>query len=85
MVSSTSPRTPAAGSGRAPGSSTIAGVRSRYAKIRANSASEVCTSSATRSRLTIGNSSRVCSVVNATSVPADSSPLLPPAVSPATR
>ena len=37
--------------------------------MRPNSASDVCTSSDTRSRLTIGNSSRVCSVVNATSVP----------------
>ena len=38
--------------------------------MRANRASEVCTSSETRSRLTVGNNSRACSVVNATIVPA---------------
>ena len=37
--------------------------------MRSNSASELCTSSWTPSRLPIGKNSRVCSVVNATSVP----------------
>ena len=51
----------------------MAGTRSRYSKIRWNRAKEVWTSSATRSRLITGKSSRVCSVVNATIVPALSS------------
>ena len=42
---------------------------SRYSKIRSNSASELCTSIWTPSRLPIGKNSRVCSVVKATSVP----------------
>ena len=37
--------------------------------MRPNSASEVCTSRPTDSSDWIGNSSRVCSVVNATTVP----------------
>ena len=43
--------------------------RSRYSKIRSNSASEDSTSVCTPSSDWIGNSSRVCSVVNATTVP----------------
>jgi hypothetical protein len=43
--------------------------RSRYSKIRPKSASEVCTSRPTESSDWIGNSTRVCSVVNATTVP----------------
>ena len=38
--------------------------------MRANSAPEVCTSSATRMRPMSGISSRACTVVNATIVPA---------------
>ena len=37
--------------------------------MRSKSASEICTSIWTPSRLPIGKKSRVCSVVNATSVP----------------
>ena len=37
--------------------------------MRSKSASELCTSSWTPSRLPIGKNSRVCRVVNATSVP----------------
>ena len=37
--------------------------------MRSNSASDDCTSICTPSRLPIGKKSRVCSVVNATSVP----------------
>ena len=37
--------------------------------MRSKSASDDCTSSCTPSRLPIGKKSRVCSVVNATSVP----------------
>ena len=37
--------------------------------MRANIASDVCTSRPTESSDCIGNSSRVCSVVNATTVP----------------
>ncbi len=51
-------------------------------KIRANRASEVCTSSQTRSRLTVGNSSRVCRVVEATIVPAVTVTPLPVAMMP---
>ena len=43
--------------------------RSRYSKIRSNSASEASMSAWTPSSDWIGNSSRVCSVVNATTVP----------------
>ena len=47
--------------------------------MRRNSASEVCTSSATRMRETIGIMSRLCRVENATRVPADSTvPPTPP-------
>lgn len=58
--------------------------------MRSNSASEVCTSTLTRSSDTVGNSSRVCRVVNATIVPAVSvlpAPArnTPPIDSPATR
>ena len=43
--------------------------RSRYSKIRSNSASDASTSAPVESRLWIGNSSRVWSCVNATTVP----------------
>jgi hypothetical protein len=43
--------------------------RSRYSKIRPNSASEVWTSIPTPSSDCSGKKRRVCSVVNATSVP----------------
>jgi hypothetical protein len=42
---------------------------SKYSKMRSNSASEDCTSSWTFSSPPIGKKRRVCSVVNATSVP----------------
>ena len=54
---------------RASARSTMSTGRSRYSKIRPNSASEVCTSRPTDSSCCIGNSRRVCSVVNATTVP----------------
>ena len=65
----TSPSLPASTS-RASGASVIAGVRSRYSKMRANSACEVCRSRATRRRPISGNINRACTVVNATTVPA---------------
>ena len=40
--------------------------------MRSKSASEVCTSTEIESRLPIGAKRRVCSVVNATSVPIES-------------
>jgi hypothetical protein len=43
--------------------------RSRYSKMRANIASEVCTSSPTESSDWSGNRRRVWSVVKATTVP----------------
>ena len=60
----------AASTGIASGASRIAGTKSRYSKMRANSASEVWMSSATRMRPMSGMSSRACTVVNATIVPA---------------
>ena len=58
---------------RAAGSSTSTG-RSRYSKIRANSASELINDTPTLSRPTIGRKSPACSAVNATSVPIVSIP-----------
>ena len=60
----------ASATGIASGASLIAGTRSRYSKMRANSAAEVCTSRATRISPMSGMSSRACTVVNATIVPA---------------
>ena len=42
----------------------------RYSKMRSNSASEPCTSTLTCSMLPMGKKRRLCSVVNATMVPA---------------
>ena len=52
--------------GIASGASLIAGTRSRYSKMRAKSAPEVCRSSATRMSPISGISSRACTVVKAT-------------------
>ena len=54
----------------ASGESLMAGTMSRYSKMRANSAEDVWMSSATRMRPSRGCSSRACTVVNATIVPA---------------
>jgi hypothetical protein len=63
----------------ASGASTMAGVKSRYSKMRANRAREVCRSSATRISPTSGWSRRACTVVKATTAPAVIAPV-PPAM-----
>jgi hypothetical protein len=50
--------------------------RSRYSKMRSNSASEVWTSRPTDRSDCMGNSSRVCRVEKATTVPSDTAPAL---------
>ena len=57
------------GSARVPSSMSTS--RSRYSKTRSKSASEVCTSTETPSSEPIGKKSRVCSVVNAITVPSE--------------
>ena len=75
----------AASTSVATGDSVIAGSRSRYSKMRANSAFDVCRSSATRMRAISGNRRRACTVVNATITPAEMSALPPVMSRPATR
>ena len=52
------------------GASTMSCIRSRYSKIRSNSANEDCTSVDTCNIDPIGKNSRDCSVVKATIAPA---------------
>ena len=59
---------PAGAAAAAPGFSSMSTGWSRYSKIRSKSASDVCTSTPTDSIEPTGKNSRVCSVVNATSV-----------------
>ncbi len=56
------------------GRSSISTGRSRYSKIRSKSASDVWMSIPTESSEPTGKKSRVCSVVNATTVPRSMSP-----------
>ena len=63
----TSPRT--SGSATGDGLSTMSTGRSRYSKMRANSASELCTCTPVRSSAFSGLNREFCRVVNATSVP----------------
>jgi hypothetical protein len=60
-----------AGKSTASGASTMSGTTSRYSKIRSKRARDDRSSTETCSSCPIGKYRRVCSVVNATTVPAE--------------